>query len=101
MSNYIHERIIQKNKLKGYLVAIKDQETGIVCTSYSLCHPYDKFNKIKGMAIAYKRALKWGKSANLCTFIIPHSISEQYARFVIRCKKYFKTDSICPMAYYG
>ncbi len=101
MNDYIRERIIQKNKLKGYLAAIKNEETGKIYISYSLCHPNDKFDKTKGEMIARNRALKMIQESNTGKFIIPKSVSEQYCHFVLRCKKYFRTNNINLLTYYG
>ena len=58
---------------------------------FSLCHEKDKYDKTKGMLIAFNRL----KSERMAP--VPNSIWQEWERFVLRSEKYFyvkKTEDL-------
>jgi len=76
----------KKRIKKGTMVAIPSREENKIYFGYSLCNlKKDKFNKDFGKAIAIDRAVIDNRP-----LIIPLSIQNVFAKFVDRCKKYYK-----------
>jgi len=96
---FLSERIIVKNKFKGWFVAFKYLDKFYF--GYSCVHNKDRINKDFGLKIAIRRAMKMGeKYDNLkkcaifdhyVSYYFPYTITkERVNSFVNRCIKYFK-----------
>lgn len=86
----IFQYIKKKNQKVGFLYAYCDDDCFYI--GYSLCNlKHDKFDETLGYKIAQGRA-KTQKN-----FQIPHSIKDNYEKFIKRCKRYFKGKKQCRM----
>lgn len=74
-----------KGKPLGILVATKDDKGFSI--GYSLCNKRDRFDKERGLDIAFGRADTW----TLIPHDMPRVISENVPGFLERCKKYYRT----------
>ncbi len=76
---------------KGVMVAIPDEEDNKIRFGYTLCcfkkdkKKVDEFDVGFGKGVAIDRAMIDGRP-----LVIPFSMAKQFARFVERCKKYYK-----------
>lgn len=90
--NGIHEYVYNsKRHPVGVLAAApSDSNPREVIIGWSLCNRSagDKFDKRKGVEIAYERSLA-SSVAN-----IPDSMNEQYEEFVSRASRYFKDRNV-------
>lgn len=86
--NYISSRIIDnKGKLRGYLVATKEEGSKYFNVGFSMKNPKDKkFNKDWGMSLALTRAVL----VDYRNIKIPKSIKNEVNDMVVRARKYFK-----------
>lgn len=80
------------HKRKGIIIAIDKNVLG-----WSLCHPKDKFDSIKGLRIALSRATYLLNLDNASKDIyyfenLPQSLVKDYQKMRKRSLKYFKND---------
>ena len=70
----------------GVLIAC--QIDGKIRFGWSLCCKKDKFDKYRGIEIAY------GRASRTCYLTIPPSIMYSFINFISRCKRYYKDKEI-------
>lgn len=86
MDNHCGARIIETGgELTGVIVAIGRNRVG-----WSLCSPYDKFDKEYGKMIAQRRAEAYGTDLNKTFESAPYSIRLDIQKMCERSQKYFK-----------
>ena len=91
----IHQYFVKPSTREkiGCMVAVSD-DSRIVSVGVSRCNKLDYFDHEQALNIAAGRAEKALKQSASPTGQ-PASIlsSKQYARFLVRCRKYFKNDN--------
>jgi hypothetical protein len=77
---------------RGVLVAARFPEgDGPVIFGYSLCNlKLDKFSAVRGIQIAFGRALRGGA---FDAGKLPHSVQKEYEQFVSRADRYFNNKT--------
>lgn len=88
--NYISSRIIDKGKLKGYVVATREEGSDTFNVGFSLKNAKDPvFNKEWGMNLALTRSVTL-EDRKIKT---PISIKKNVDKMIERAQKYFKGAS--------
>lgn len=72
----------KKNHPIGVLLACLNANNEL-CTGWSLCSKYDRWDKAKGDRIAV------GRLARHTNVPVPNSIEKEFVKFLDRCNRYF------------